>query len=1316
MFWLNTACGHLPERDLTERYMKKQKIKKIMVIFVCILVNLVGKMVTNSLELPVWLDMTGICLGVYYTGFFGGLTVAGVTGSLYAIADLSAFAYIAAGILVAVFVHFMMHRDCFSCLLNAALYGFGLGLLCMVVAFPMNYLKFQGYTGNLWGNALVDMLRWYGVHRYLASAAGTAIVELVDKQCVMILSALVIWLIKKGKAFRMSKKKMTAAQKLTAWFLIAAALASGVILPEAAHGSAQALEETEYLETIYNNTNGLVSSEANTIEETPDGTIWIGGYAGLTRFDGADFQFIRQSGLTSVNHMFTDHKGRLWIGTNDSGIAVFDQGEYTYYTIEDGLPSNSIRCFAEDQDGTVYIGTTDRICFIDSTEQVQYLETDRDLVFVKKMKLDQGTLIVLDNNGKLSAIREGKVLSLSGTADEGLYYNTIARTRLGLLAGTTTGELFVLEVQEDDFRIKEKLESGLNDVETIYESKDGRIWLASDQGIGYFDTAMEYHELLFEGSDAAFECIHEDYQGNIWLASTRYGVIKLSKSYFQNLFGASGISAATVNAVLEYDGDYYCGTDQGLVVLDADTYHSKSNKLTTALRGKRIRGMLADAQGNLWFCTYAQEGLICCEPDGELISYNMKSAGTTSDRFRCMLELADGTLVCGTADGINYLKDGQVTGTITLNDGLQNSQILCMTQENGQLYAGTDGAGIYVITDGKIVDQIDHEDGLSSDVVLRIVPYREGCFLVTSNSLCYMDSQKQITVLDDFPYYNNYDLIVQEDTAYVPCSAGIYKLDADELMKNECGEYELYHARDGLVEGLTANSWNYVCEDGAILLCSNKGVIRFSDQIALSGADVKFGIDHIDTDQGTIYPGEKQKISITDQTKQITLYAAIRNYALTHGKVLFYEEGERDKAKAVDWSELQPLYISTVKPEEIRVHLELLDASGENVLSEQIYTLERKTQMWEKGWYRAYLGFIVIEMISFILWWIVAIAQSSKRKDELEEKVAEQTRAIRAEQEKADHLFMQTVMALSGAVDAKDRYTSGHSKRVAEYSRQIAQRMGKSVEEQNEIYQAGLLHDVGKIRIPEEIINKPGKLTDEEFQLIRIHPVTGYHILKGIDSNHKIAQGSKFHHERYDGKGYPNGLAGEDIPEIARILGVADSYDAMASDRSYRKALPQQVVREEIEKGKGTQFDPAIADIMLAMIDEDTEYRMRQIKGRNKTVLVVDDEPINIKLIIKILELEQSYNVIAAQSGEQALSILDKKRIDLILLDAAMPQMDGYETLRLLRKKYDTPVILMTEECSGEVIENTREYSVDDYVTKPFVPLQLHEIIHSMLN
>ena len=139
-----------------------------------------------------------------------------------------------------------------------------------------------------------------------------------------------------------------------------------------------------------------------------------------------------------------------------------------------------------------------------------------------------------------------------------------------------------------------------------------------------------------------------------------------------------------------------------------------------------------------------------------------------------------------------------------------------------------------------------------------------------------------------------------------------------------------------------------------------------------------------------------------------------------------------------------------------------------------------------------------------------------------------------------------------------------------------------------------MLHDIGKIRIPDRIIKKEGKLTDEEFDYIKLHPVSGYHILKDISAFSMITDGAKYHHERYDGKGYPNGLSGGDIPLVAQILGVADAYDAMTSNRCYRDALSQKIVRQEIVKGKGTQFNPAIADIMLEIIDEDTEYRLRQ--------------------------------------------------------------------------------------------------------------------------
>ncbi|MBQ8198761.1 MAG: response regulator [Lachnospiraceae bacterium] len=315
---------------------------------------------------------------------------------------------------------------------------------------------------------------------------------------------------------------------------------------------------------------------------------------------------------------------------------------------------------------------------------------------------------------------------------------------------------------------------------------------------------------------------------------------------------------------------------------------------------------------------------------------------------------------------------------------------------------------------------------------------------------------------------------------------------------------------------------------------------------------------------------------------------------------------------------------------------------------------------------------------------------------------------------KIEDMNQKVIRALVRTIDAKDRYTNGHSLRVAEYSREIARRMNKSEKEQDNIYYAGLLHDIGKIRVPEEVINKPGKLTDEEYDQIKIHPVTSYHILKDIYEDKQISMGAKFHHERYDGNGYPNGLKGENIPEIARIIGVADTYDAMASNRSYRKALPQDVVRSEIEKGKGSQFDPEIADVMLSIIDEDTDYKLKETNANVKTVLVVDDEAMNIKMVEIIMKNEPRRRIIGAQSGKEALEILEREEVNLILLDVTMPEMDGFETLERIREKYQIPVVFMTGDKNIETLERAAVYGVDDYLTKPFLPLALKEIIHAI--
>lgn len=215
-------------------------------------------------------------------------------------------------------------------------------------------------------------------------------------------------------------------------------------------------------------------------------------------------------------------------------------------------------------------------------------------------------------------------------------------------------------------------------------------------------------------------------------------------------------------------------------------------------------------------------------------------------------------------------------------------------------------------------------------------------------------------------------------------------------------------------------------------------------------------------------------------------------------------------------------------------------------------------------------------------------AELLQLKDNLEEEVERKTLENK-------NLSLHIVQTLADAIDAKDTYTNGHSGRVAKYSREIARRFGYSEKAQDEIYIMGLLHDVGKIGVPDAVINKPGKLTDEEFDAIRNHPVMGARILGNIKEMPQLVTGARWHHERIDGRGYPDKLAGDDIPEEARIIAVADAYDAMTSNRSYRRGMEQSRVREQIEKGRGSQFDERFADIMLQMIDEDTDYQMREI-------------------------------------------------------------------------------------------------------------------------
>ncbi len=196
---------------------------------------------------------------------------------------------------------------------------------------------------------------------------------------------------------------------------------------------------------------------------------------------------------------------------------------------------------------------------------------------------------------------------------------------------------------------------------------------------------------------------------------------------------------------------------------------------------------------------------------------------------------------------------------------------------------------------------------------------------------------------------------------------------------------------------------------------------------------------------------------------------------------------------------------------------------------------------------------------------------------------------VRQINEDAKHLkemTLQSIHTIVKTIDAKDDYTKGHSQRVSYYSYVLARELGSDEEEANNVRIVALLHDIGKIGVPDAILNKKGSLTDDEFEIMKTHSEVGANILKDITYLPGLEIGALYHHERYDGTGYPEGLKGDEIPYVAKVICIADAYDAMSSNRVYRKRLPEEKILEEFEKCKGGQFDPKMTDTFINLIKE----------------------------------------------------------------------------------------------------------------------------------
>ena len=295
-----------------------------------------------------------------------------------------------------------------------------------------------------------------------------------------------------------------------------------------------------------------------------------------------------------------------------------------------------------------------------------------------------------------------------------------------------------------------------------------------------------------------------------------------------------------------------------------------------------------------------------------------------------------------------------------------------------------------------------------------------------------------------------------------------------------------------------------------------------------------------------------------------------------------------------------------------------------------------------------------------------------KRRDAVKEAVIA-TEKANASAEKM-MLSMKMLETLAGTLDAKDKYTNGHSMRVSFYATRLAEELGWDKERVSMLRYEALLHDIGKIGVPDAILNKPSRLSEMEFGLIKSHTIVGSDILKNMIAVPGASEVAKYHHERFDGKGYPNGLRGTDIPLNARIVCIADAYDAMSSDRIYRKALSGNVIRNELINGRGTQFDPELLDKFVEMMDAD--------KLNITDTLSMDEKDMEQQNIL--LDIENMIHKLSSAS-EQKKNINDFDKFYRYMRDIGIRYNHSVEVVQV-------EIISVSEDNSDEMLNDVSDF------------------------
>ena len=747
-----------------------------------------------------------------------------------------------------------------------------------------------------------------------------------------------------------------------------------------------------YSAVVYDNSNGLPTAVANDIAHTKEGFIWIGSYGGLIRYDGTDFERIdTNKGITSAGCLYVDSQDRLWIGTNEDGIALMEQDDFRFFDEEKGLAAAKVRDITEGEDGRIYAGTISGISIISSNFHVETMDHPKIAsAYVEQLETGvDGTIYGISSEGDYFTIQKNKLTSYLDHSQANIKDITCilpdSDDPAKIYFGTEGSEIYHCKAKGNPSP-KETIDiSPLNSVSMIKEVK-GELWICARNGIGVIDE-KGFHYLEDVPFKYSITNVIEDYEGNLWFASSRQGVMKIVSNRFTNLFDKYDIPQEVVNSTCMVDDILYVGMEDGMVAIGKDGPESEvpvtearyasgdsfdATDLITLLEGVRIRSISRDTKDRLWIATWQSLGLLRYD-HGELTVFSEKE-GIPSDRIRVMDETPDGAIQVACTGGLCVIKGDKVTDFYGENEGIKTKELLTLANApNGDILAGSNGGGIYAI--GKNgVRCINREDGLSSGVVMHIYydSKRDVFWLITGNSVAYMTTDYKVTTIKHFPYTDNLDIFENNrGEMWVASSDGLYVVTADELLANEKINYTHYGIANGMPGTAISNSHSELTKDGDLYLSGSEGVIHVNiNEPVRDFRNIKQAVPFIVADGKYYYPDENSEFTIPSDARKLTIYGYVFNYALTDPTVTLQLEGFDTHPMEYKQSEMHPMIYTNLSGGSYKYVMKLKDELGNDSKTLSVMINKQKA-ITEYVWFYIALIMLIMALLFLLAKWYV---------------------------------------------------------------------------------------------------------------------------------------------------------------------------------------------------------------------------------------------------------------------------------------------------------------------------------------------------------